>query len=577
MKTKVLPLILFAAAPFAFAQEETPTYTDLYYASDMNIDPWGNTNPPRHMCKPAAWKIGSLEGETLTTTPNSKYNNLFFVGALNVSRTTPTGYDYTNWEVNNVTIDVTNGFQYSIIQVCGGGQNFKVNGNVDASIHNNKDWNNTSTQIELQGISSLDIMGNLYINNTTDPTTRIDTANADGRYNGIYHHNGIYFGVAGAVSGTYTDTDGDGTKETLTNATCDNSFTLYGDVIMSDNDMISNYKPWGATYANSRITLRLDTTRSAIKGIVYLNESYEGERVLDLASLKLSSATSIGITFDELSREFAGLSGSSALVASVARKKTIDLIFTNSTKQDWTGSLTAGDAGTEINLLMDAQSADGKQAMLIKKTHKGEAANKIAFKTVNVAYGTLELGGYDELTHGALTISNNKAKLVVGGVEKDTLGAINFTSAFVSAGTIGIGFNQESSDVLNIVKGESEEANGTFYVADPSAFAIELDYLPVEDSVLKEQLESEGSFTYDIITFDSTNLTAETLSNITVKVVDQYGNAINGVEAILGLLGEEGAYTGISATIQTAVPEPATVAGIAGMLALAFVAYRRRK
>lgn len=577
MKTKVLPLILLAAAPFAFAQEETPTYTDLYYAADMNSDPWGSNNPPRYMCKSAAWKIGSLEGETLTTTPNSKYNNLFFVGALNASRTTPTGYDYTNWEVNNVTIDVTQGFQYSIIQVCGGGQNFKVNGNVDASIHNNKDWNSTSTQIELQGISSLDIMGNLYINNTTDPTTRIDTTNADGRYNGIYHHNGIYFGVAGAVSGTYIDTDGDGTKETLTNATCDNSFTLYGDVIMSDNDMISNYKPWGATYANSRITLRLDTTRSAIKGIVYLNESYEGERVLDLASLKLSSATSIGITFDELSREFAGLSGSSALVASVERKKTIDLIFTNSTKQDWTGSLTAGDAGTEINLLMDAQSADGKQAMLIKKTHKGEAANKIAFKTVNVAYGTLELGGYDELTHGALTISNNKAKLVVSGVEKDTLGAINFTSAFVSAGTIGIGFNQESSDVLNIVKGESEEANGTFYVADPSAFAIELDYLPVEDSVLKEQLESEGSFTYDIITFDSTNLTAETLSNITVKVVDQSGNVINGVDAALSLLGEEGAYTGIAATITSAVPEPATVAGIAGMLALAFVAYRRRK
>ena len=566
MKTKILPLILLATAPVAFAQE-TPTYTDLYYAGDMSVSPWGDTT--RYLCDAESWNVGSLEGETFTESPNNKYNNLFIVGTLETSSTNPTGYDFVNWEVNNVTFDVKTKVQHSLIQVCGGGQSFKINGDLTASIDNAWDWNNTSTNIQLQGASSLEIVGNLYINNKTDPTKR---TYGDANYAGILHNNGIHFSIDTEVSLKIDKPSG-----AILNATCDSTFILNGDVIMSDLDINSEYKPWGAKYSNSRITFRIDTIISEIKGVVHMDESYAGERVLDLCSRLLSGAESIGITFDEVSRTFGGLNGTGALVSSAARKKIVDIIFTNSDKYEWSGSVSAAHEETEFSLLMDAQAKDGKQALFVESSHAGQASFKTSFKSVTVANGTLELGGYSELVNGSLAITGSSAKFVLGGAGKDTLGVVNFSSANITAGTLTVGFNQESSDVLNIVKGESEEANGTFYVADPSAFAIELDYLPVEDSALKEQLESEGSFTYDIITFDSTNLTAETLSNITVKVVDQSGNVINGVDAALSFIGEEGAYTGIAATITSAVPEPATVAGIAGMLALAFVAYRRRK
>ena len=598
MKTKsLLSLGAMSLATVAFAQS---TYTDLYYTGGF-VNAYYSAGG--HLVNAGSYSVGSLEGPTYTGNVDENCNIFISVAngqRLSVNEAISAGtfsiHDYNvtgvntggsgnsysaTWNQNGKTGWVTT------IQVADR-KTLNITGDFVGNFETNttlmSKGQDTYTRIELAANAVINIAGDMHIYNNTTPVKPEGSSNTNIRNNGL---NFLIYGEPMI-------------KED--NVRGESYFNLGGDVYMYDKNITAAY--WGATPTN-RVTLSFNVLSATIGGVIHMDEDYyDGERVLDLQTKLMDyadNAATYDVYFDDVSRSFGGIDGSGIIKVGAERAKNIALSFTNATNSAWIGSLTSGNADTKINVLMNGE---GKQSMIIKETHEGEGRkvpdtlnggglrdiafytemdNKIGFNSVDVQKGTFELGGYAELKHGSLKVSSSNAKFVVGGYQADTLGTVNFEAARITAGTIGISFNQEASDVLNFAtSGEYALGDGftagKFHVSNPSSLTIELDYLPVEGSDIKEQLaDLGGSMEWEIMYFESTNLTEETISDIIVKVVDQSGNVIDGVDATLSLLGEADSYYGISATITSAVPEPATVAGIAGLLALAFAAYRRRR
>ena len=129
----------------------------------------------------------------------------------------------------------------------------------------------------------------------------------------------------------------------------------------------------------------------------------------------------------------------------------------------------------------------------------------------------------------------------------------------------------EGNDLIVISSDDNLDATitneGKFIVSNLNDTKIVLE----SENDIKAWLESGDTIDpFTIITFEGTNLTSEQIANLNV-------DAGEGLNAILSAIETDGVITGIQATITLAVPEPATVAGIFGALALAFAIYRRRK
>ena len=553
LSTSILGLFAISA----FAQEAT--YTDIYFNQPLSTDysPWSDAY---YFQNTSSWNVGSLEGEVLNVSPNNSSYNLFIVGTAQRSGGTflLPGYNIKNWDIHDITFNLTSQTFFSFTTPSD--KNFNVGGDFTAEVATNN-WGSGSFRLALEGSATASIAGNLYIKNTTSfPEGNTKT-----------HNNGVEFFVEHSGTGLYTS-----------------SFILDGDVIMSDNGLFTYEKGWSReNYFNSRIKLAFSVSYSEIKGTVNLAETTEGDRVIDLFRNNISDTDA---KFSEATRLFGGINGTGSILIGATVAKTVDLVFTNSKSQSFKGALAGGNTSSVLNITMDASSPKAKQAMHIVEDHAAKQKDgentafydNIAISSVSVINGTFELGTYADMKNGSLYISGKDAKFVVGGAEVETLGSVNFTSAAISAGSLGIAFNQNVYGSLTISAGDStEEGAGSFYVADPSSFTITLDYIPVEDSILTEQLADFGGEMDlgTIISFEETNLTAENITNdIIVKIVDQNGNAISGVEAMLSAIIDNDKVIGIGAIISSAaVPEPATVAGIFGLFALAFVAYRRRK
>ena len=558
MKRKFILASILGLSSFALLAQES-TYTNIYFNKELTTDysPWSNDY---YLENSSSWNVGSPDGNLLTGSPNNSNYNLFISGTSQRKGGSylVSGYSIANWNVHDITYQLTSDtfFSFSIPN----NRSFNIGGdyNVEMDV---KSWGSGSFRTALENTATMYIAGDLYIKNTS----------VLGESGSLYN-NGVEFFVEHSNTGAYST-----------------SFVLAGDVIMSDNGIFTYKKGWSReNYFNSRIKLSFSVAYSEIGGTINMVEANEGDRVIDLFRNDVSSDE----LFSTATRKFGGINGTGSILMGASSGKDVALIFTNSKSQSWKGALAGGTTAHKLNIIMDATNASAKQAMHIIEEHMGtlkdgdsnaEYYENIAVASVLVENGTFEFGSYDGLKNGSLTIAGNKAKFLVGGAEVEALGNVNFTSASISAGTLGVAFNQNVTGALTISADDSvAEDTGSFYVADPSAFTITLDYIAVEDSVLTEQIADFGGEMDlgTIISFEDTNLTSDNItSGIIVKVVDEAGNVIDGVEATLNaVFGDNDKITGIGAVVSLiAVPEPATFAALFGAFALLFVAYRKRR
>ena len=169
-------------------------------------------------------------------------------------------------------------------------------------------------------------------------------------------------------------------------------------------------------------------------------------------------------------------------------------------------------------------------------------ASSASVSTVKIEEGELALSNGTG-TFGDISL-NNGILSVAGASTETNIGELCADSITWNGGTINIDINEYTADLITVndfSKGEADTFNFIFTEGE-DGIVIDTDYLIVN--------AEGGSFG-----FDASDFSAEIdgyLANFTV----------------------DGGQVFVSFT---AVPEPATIAGIFGVLALAFAAYRRRK
>lgn len=272
--------------------------------------------------------------------------------------------------------------------------------------------------------------------------------------------------------------------------------------------------------------------------------------------LYLSSNGGSQLTDQNLVANFGGLNGTNVALRYGRDKgikdSTATINFTNSGVAKFKGRLMydseANTSNVKHYLVMD-KSATGTQYF------ENTEENGITFDKVTVNGGTLKYFAYQlqsdfEVNGGTLsaaTIDNEVANLKA-------------SSLAWSGGTLAFDIGQNGEyDVINIagnlskasVEGAETTRNITFGAVDGFDLAAWLD-------------SNGGEQAFSIISFGSTDLTA---ADIVAK------SLVGGVN----IKSLELTANGITVTLTTAVPEPATIAAILGALALAVAAVRRRK
>lgn len=272
--------------------------------------------------------------------------------------------------------------------------------------------------------------------------------------------------------------------------------------------------------------------------------------------LYLSSNGGSQLTDQNLVANFGGLNGTNVALRYGRDKgikdSTATINFTNSGVAKFKGRLMydseANTSNVKHYLVMD-KSATGTQYF------ENTEENGITFDKVTVNGGTLKYFAHQlqsdfEVNGGTLsaaTIDNEVANLKA-------------SSLAWSGGTLAFDIGQNGEyDVINIagnfskasVEGAETTRNITLGAVDGFDLAAWLD-------------SNGGEQAFSIISFGSTDLTA---ADIVAK------SLVGGVN----IKSLELTANGITVTLTTAVPEPATIAAILGALALAVAAVRRRK
>ena len=518
LSTSILGLFAISA----FAQETT--YTDLYYNKTLD----GGINNDYAINKSNSWNVGSATGTVNTTALSTSHN-------LIIEHNSVTGEDpivnYTrklsvlaNTSVNSIDLNLKTSKQIGIFYLYDN-VSLSTAKNLNITLVNTLTSGSTLPGIDLRRNSTISVGENLVLKNNANAnegsalTLRFfqdqnQTTDSEPTAN-------IYVGgdfLWKSSSDDYTATNG---KIKLAMFLA--SMTVGGVVDMTNASSSLTYREWDL------LTDFRYKDSDAADGKTYVSE--------------FTTQYSVG-----------GLRGSGTLSITNAHSCGATMTFTNSTAERFAGKLSLSNTAF-YNVVMDATDPNkGVQYLNL-------SGNQIASAEINS--GKLVLGQNTGV--GSLTLNNRLGTLAVNdGLEAvDNIGSLNVENMSISAGKIAISYDAEGlSDTIYV----AEALN----VSDASKLTINFE----SASDIKAWLvssENPDSIEISFIEFGSTNLTEESIADINVVIGE-------GLQAVLNAIKNGDTITGLGATISLiAVPEPATVAGIFGLFALAFVAYRRRK
>ena len=349
--------------------------------------------------------------------------------------------------------------------------------------------------------------------------------------------------------------------------------------------------------SNIETSLNLKNMRNVTIGGVIKSTGTTGNKKISLDAADWATGRD-GYDFN---RSFGGIEADSKgiiqLNATTAASKT-NLTFTNSGKNEFVGALitrqldnitkengttTINSRGAvtdnKLNITMNATDAkNGNQILRFgdftnslydtNTNNSGTyevygvttANNSIA--TVTVVSGRLDLGMASAMKGEKLVLASSSSAAnavfsATGTTAGSEIGKVTFGEFQGSNGTIAFDFAKDSNDFIAI-EGAATAADLTFFInMTKSEF----------DSYLSE---SATELNYDIMSFQTED---SSFNTPTLSFADSQLTGSLSLDA-----DDSTGITTVKLTITTAaVPEPATVAAILGVAALAFAAYRRRK
>ncbi len=493
----------------AFAQEGQ--YTDLYYNRNLNETGW---SADRYMQNPAAWNVGSPDGQAFDGEVNSASNNLYLVSQdpLTSDQSVLFGYDSNNWNVHDIVIDLDSGANYRILHLVPN-QKLQISGDFDITLKSLAGWWMPENRIALDENVSITVDGNLNVANSTTKA-EVDEGNVG--------QNGVKFTISSENA-------------------MPSVFEVKGNVTFKSEDTYS--------YSSDHILFAMGLTSFKVGGYVDMTEPRAGTFAWDLCK------TANDGYFSDIT--IGGLEGSGALQISSAHSATVNLAFANSSAHSYSGTLASRvESANKLNVTMNAADAqNGRQTLIIKEggAVEGDAAlNPSRLDSVTVLNGTLNLGAYNGLVNGDLYLGGADGRLEISSGYTDSgTGTLAFENATFEAGTIVFTIEETGADKIEITGDLAKFGNGKI--------GVEFDADPYD---VNEWILASGSdsIEYELISFGSGSISEGDFV---------LGDLGGGIFANL-FIRDNALYVEF-----TNVPEPAAFAAMLGLLALLFAARRR--
>ena len=513
-------LSLLALAPIANAEEQTVTNL---YADVVLSDPNNILKPD--ISDASIYKVGSLEGDAFTG---------------NIDATTNLKLSYT---VDYLPISETNDGNQLNTQTA-----FSISSDITAN-----DIDMTATLADNVWVSNILVSNNSNTRKITASNFSITVGTQT--YNPWFNFRDIELNL----SGNFTIKLADGFSwKVVRVGTGDEVWNIGGKLLF---DCKGNLRQPELRIQNFEFT--------AVGGIHFENQSNESRIIIQASN------------YNETNIAIGGLNNSyqTVLAVQAANAKDVNLRFTNSESYDALVSFMIRDTNEtgKFNITMDATQTKGKQTLRFGTHDDSKFIDNVNvtnrnISDVEVLNGTLEIGMYEGMRANSLYVYGDNAAFSSTSNTEGKIGNSYFTTVELGKGELVFDYSiDEGNDLIVISSDDNLDATitneGKFIVSNLNDAKIVLE----SENDIKAWLESGDTIDpFTIITFEGTNLTSEQIANLNV-------DAGEGLSAILSAIETDGVITGIQATITLAVPEPATVAGIFGALALAFAIYRRRK
>ena len=383
------------------------------------------------------------------------------------------------------------------------------------------------------------------------------------------------FNVSTAVhDGGYDPISGnDGKQKQLRFALSKNDFlTVGGNMTLStDGIFVTRFERTLWASASDKITLR-------VKGRLSLNhDGMAGYHVFDMAGKDSNQSSPMEVVLGGLSTSGNGAYMTTAPSTKIedSYKYSTSFVFQNNDKSEFAGGsftgvfATESDVSSEVDFTMNGS---GTQSIKIYKAANGAAcglgdfASKkdMTITTLNVLNGVMNFDTEIEIQTSIsvsggrlnLTSSANLCDIEVSGGYLNLAASADVSAVRLIAGMLEL----NSSGTINMLNIEGGDIvfGDTASVQSFNVFADNVGvYFDAED-LASNQLT--------ILEFEESEISAE--ADTVFTALDSNGNELGGKFEVVD---NKLVY------FTAAVPEPATMAGILGALALALVAYRRRK
>ena len=280
-------------------------------------------------------------------------------------------------------------------------------------------------------------------------------------------------------------------------------------------------------------------------------------------NINLAEAPSSTTSFNNASITVGGIKAYSDIFLTKQNATDVYLNFTNKVDATYIGGLLSHNINVgKLNVKMAGENNGSRQIMRIvdsgttsyvNRGYQSVSVSADGFATLSVESGRIDVGFFNGKTAGDVNLSGGTLSAIGEFTEAGTLDAESFTW---SGGDIVVDIESATSaDKIIASSFDKGETLGDISIT----FNISKDF------DIKSLLENDNELIYVIVESSSGTFSQEDADRITLGGLD------DDIDCKIDVVDNS-----LVATFTSSVPEPATVAGILGVIALAF-AIRRRK
>lgn len=333
----------------------------------------------------------------------------------------------------------------------------------------------------------------------------------------------------------------------------DNAILRFNDVNWDPNASLTKFYIGGNLVNQNNGNFAFSCSNITVAGII---DAGDGE-------INLAEAPSSSTSFNSGSISVGGIKATSDLLLTKVSAKDTLLTFTNKVDAEYKGGLLVSDSNVgKLSVKMAGEDNGTRQIMRITesetKTYTNRAYQPVnlkadGFVALTVESGRIDVGFFNGKNAGKVALNGGTLSAIGETTEAGTLDAESFTW---SGGDIVVDIESATSaDKIIASSFDKGETLGDISIT----FNISKDF------DIKSLLENDNELTYFIVESSSGTFSQEDADRITLGGLD------DGIDCKIDVVDNS-----LVATFTSSVPEPATVAGILGVIALAF-AIRRRK